>query len=197
MLEEQKLFSSSLWKTKLDLDLDPIRKEIEKHASKYQSQKVSNIGGYQSSAFDYEPLTSAIKNNVPKSNEEMGELYIYSWFNINGPRCYNTIHSHNTGTVFLSGVYYVTVPKYDKFNCGSILFHDPRGGAISAAPDSKYFEYISNVMIQPEENMLYYFPSWLEHEVTCNMSDEIRISVSFNLMRKKQVEENLQFLDYK
>ena len=138
MLEEQKLFSTSLWKTKLDLDLDPIRREVEKYASKYQSQYVSNMGGYQSCAFDYEPLTSAIKNNVPKSDEEMGELYIYSWFNINGPRCYNQIHSHNTGTVFLSGVYYVTVPKDV---CGSILFHDPRGGSIGAAPDSKYFEY--------------------------------------------------------
>ncbi len=194
MIEEQKLFSTSLWKTKLDLDLDPIRKEVEKHSSTYQSHYVSNMGGYQSGAFDYEPLTSAIKNNVPKSDEEMGELYIYSWFNINGPRCYNTMHSHNTGVVFLSGVYYVTVPKDD---CGSILFHDPRGNAIGAAPDSKYFEYVTDVMIKPEENMLYYFPSWLEHEVTCNLTDEIRISISFNLMRKKQIEENLEYLNYK
>ena len=124
----------------------------------------------------------------------MGELYIYSWFNINGPRCYNTIHTHNDGSVYLSGVYYLTVPKD---LCGRIIFHDPRGGVIGAAPDSKYFEYISNVMIQPEENMLYYFPSWLEHEVTCNLTDENRISISFNLTRKKTIEENLQYLNYK
>ena len=194
MLEEQKLFSSSLWKTKLDLDLDPIRKEVEEYASKYQSQKVSNIGGYQSSAFNYEPLTSAIKNNVPKSDKEMGELYIYSWFNINGPKCYNTIHTHNTGTVFLSGVYYVTVPKDP---CGTIAFHDPRGKAVAAAPDMQYFEHKTILQIIPEENILYYFPSWLEHEVTCNLSNENRISISFNLMRKKQIEENLEYLNYK
>ena len=195
MVEEQKLFSTSLWKTKLDLDSDPIRKEVEEYASKYQTQTVSNMGGYQSSVFDYKPLTSAIKNNVPKSDKEMGELYIYSWFNINGPKCYNTIHTHNDGQTFFSGVYYVTVPKDP---CGEIIFHDPRGRVIGAAPDSKYFN-TGNTVVQviPEENMLYYFPSWLEHEVSCNLSNENRISISFNLIRKKTIEENLQFLNYK
>ena len=78
MVKEEKLFSTSLWKTKLDLDLDPLRKEVEKYASGYRTKRVSNVGGYQSGPFEYEPLTSAIKNNVPKSDKEMGELYIYS-----------------------------------------------------------------------------------------------------------------------
>ena len=194
MVEEQKLFSTSLWKTKLDLDLDLIRKEVFKDASMRESQSFSNVGGYQSGAFDYKPLTSAIKNNVPKSDKEMGELYIYSWFNINGPKCYNTIHTHNTGTVFLSGVYYVTVPKDP---CGTIAFHDPRGKAVGAAPDMQYFGHKNILQIIPEENILYYFPSWLEHEVTCNVSNENRISISFNLTRKKQIEENLEYLNYK
>ena len=195
MVEERKLFSTSLWNIKLDLDLDPIRKEVEKYTSRYRSKRASNIGGYQSGPFDYKPLTSAIKNNVPKSDKEMGELYIYSWFNINVPKSYNMIHTHNDGTVYLSGVYYVTVPKDP---CGEIMFHDPRGRSIGAAPDSKYFEYGNKVVqVTPEENMLYYFPSWLEHEVSCNLSNENRISISFNLIRKKTVEENLQFLNYK
>jgi hypothetical protein len=195
MVKEEKLFSTSLWKTKLDLDLDPLRKEVEKYASGYRTKRVSNVGGYQSGPFEYEPLTSAIKNNVPKSDKEMGELYIYSWFNINGPKCYNTIHTHNDGKTFLSGVYYVTVPKD---LCGRIIFSDPRGRAIGAAPDSKYFDNgNNNVQITAEENMLYYFPSWLEHEVSCNLSNENRISISFNLIRKKTIEDNLQFLGYK
>tara|TARA_B100000427_G_C15211915_1_gene465018 strand:- start:21 stop:608 length:588 start_codon:yes stop_codon:yes gene_type:complete len=195
MVKEEKLFSTSFWKTKLDLDLDPLRKEVEKYASSYRSQRVSNVGGYQSGPFEYEPLTSAIKNNVPKSDKEMGELYIYSWFNINGPKCHNTIHTHNDGKTFLSGVYYVTVPKG---LCGRIIFHDPRGRAIGAAPDSKYFDTGNKaVQITAEENMLLFFPSWLEHEVSCNLSNENRISISFNLIRKKTVEDNLQFLDYK
>ena len=194
MVEERKLFSTSLWNIKLDLDLDPIRKKVEQYASTYRSFNRSNVGGYQSGAFDYEPLTSAIKNNVPKSDKEMGELYLYSWFNINEPKCYNTIHTHNDGNVYLSGVYYVTVPEG---HCGSIAFHDPRGSHLTAAPDSKYFEYKSIFQIRPKENMLYYFPSWLEHEVSCNVSNEDRISISFNLIRKKQIEESLQFLNYK
>ena len=194
MVEEQIIFPTSIWKTKLDLDLDPIRKELDKYASGYQSKRESNVGGYQSGPFDYEPLTSAIKNNVPKSDKEMGELYIYSWFNINGPKCYNTIHSHNDGKTFFSGVYYVTVPKDP---CGVIVFSDPRGTNLEASPDFKYFKTQTNKAITPEENMLYYFPSWLEHEVTCNYSDQNRISISFNLIRKKDIEENLRYLDYK
>ncbi len=61
MVEERKLFSTSLWNIKLDLDLDPIRKEVEKYTSRYRSKRASNIGGYQSGPFDYKPLTSAIK----------------------------------------------------------------------------------------------------------------------------------------
>ena len=194
MLEEEKIFSTSLWKTKLDLDLNPIRKKIEQYSSENPSKYASNMGGYQSYAFDYEPLTSAIKNNVPKSDNEMGELFIYSWFNINSTGCYNAAHHHNDGKTIFSGVYYVTVPNE---SCGVIAFNDPRGKNLESTPDFKYFNTPTNKTITPEENMLYYFPSWLEHEVSGNYSNQNRISISFNLIRKKDIEENLMYLDYK
>ena len=35
-------------------------------------------------------------------------------------------------------------------------------------------------MVKPEKNVLYVFPSWLQHFVDANMSQEERISLSFN-----------------
>ena len=49
--------------------------------------------------------------------------------------------------------------------------------------DIKYNEYTSDIWnIIPEEGKLVLFPSWLEHEVDQNLSQEKRISISFNLV---------------
>ena len=50
--------------------------------------------------------------------------------------------------------------------------------------------------IEPKENMLLYFPGWLEHEVEPNNSNEERISISFNLIRKEDVDRYQQFYNY-
>ena len=44
--------------------------------------------------------------------------------------------------------------------------------------------------------MLLYFPCWLEHEVEPNNTDEDRISISFNLIRKKDVERYQEILNF-
>ena len=36
--------------------------------------------------------------------------------------------------------------------------------------------------------MLLLFPSWLEHEVEANQTNEDRISISFNIVREKNLE---------
>ena len=49
-------------------------------------------------------------------------------------------------------------------------------------PDHLYFnsgtEY---VFIEPQEGMIMFFPSWLEHDVEPSKSDEDRISIAFNV----------------
>ena len=44
--------------------------------------------------------------------------------------------------------------------------------------------------------MLYYFPTWLEHEVGINNTDEDRVSISFNLIRREDVEIVANMLNY-
>ena len=38
-----------------------------------------------------------------------------------------------------------------------------------------------SVQWKPEENNLIFFPSWLQHEVKINNSDEDRVVISFNI----------------
>ena len=188
------LFPTSLWSIKLDLDLDLLRKDIKEFVLRTPSCQKSNQGGYQGAPYDYAPLSSAIKENTPKSDKEMGDLYIYSWVNINQKGTWNRNHCHMDRVNFLSGVYYVTVPKGD---CGEILFHDPRGILSNSAPDTPYYkDSITTASVPPEENMLYYFPTWLEHEVGINNTDEDRVSISFNLMRREDVEVVAHMLRY-
>ena len=193
-MEYLELFPSPVWKTKLDLDLDPIRKEIKEFASKTPSDKRSNKGGYQGAPFDYKPLSKLIKDAAPKSDKEMGDLFIFSWVNINHKGTWNRNHCHMDGTNFLSGVYYVTVPKGD---CGELVFNDPKGVVANSAPDTPYYKNsVITASFKPEENMLYYFPTWLEHEVGTNNTDEDRVSISFNLIRREDVEIVANMLNY-
>ena len=193
-MNEYKLFPTSLWSIKLDLDLDLLRKDIKEFVLRTPSCQKSNQGGYQGAPYDYKPLSSVIKENTPRSDKEMGDLYIYSWVNINQKDTWIRQHCHMDRVNFLSGVYYVTVPKGD---CGEILFHDPRGILANSAPDTPYYkDSITTTSILPEENMLYYFPTWLEHEVGINNTDEDRVSISFNLMRREDVEVVAHMLRY-
>ena len=192
-MKEYDLFPTTIWSTELDLDLDVLRKEVEEFKSRVPSCQKSNQGGYQGAPFDYTPLSSAIKENTPKSDKEMGDLFMYSWVNINPRGTYNSRHNHMESVTFLSGVYYITVPKGD---CGRLIFHDPRGYAINSVPESFYYRDASIVAsVPPKENVVYYFPTWLEHEVGVNNTNEDRISVSFNLMRRNDAQHLVELLN--
>ena len=88
------------------------------------------------------------------------------------------IHSHPNN--FLSGVYYVrTQPGADTIN-----FHDPRRQASIIRPPVVELtaENTDQVVVKVRNGTLLMFPSFLEHSVDANMSEEERVSVSFNVM---------------
>ncbi|TMH96511.1 MAG: hypothetical protein E6H43_19560, partial [Betaproteobacteria bacterium] len=81
---------------------------------------------------------------------------------------------------FLSGVYYVrTRPGSDAIN-----FHDPRiqAGVIRPPVVELTAENTDQVVVRVTNGTLLMFPSYLEHSVDANASEEERISVSFNVM---------------
>ena len=71
-------------------------------------------------------------------------------------------------------------------NSGFLKINDPRQGTHYIKPakkDKLPLHLASEINIQPQENRIIMFPSWLEHCVEMNQSDDIRISVSFNFLQ--------------
>jgi len=99
------------------------------------------------------------------------------WMNKNGPGDFNKLHVHPNS--FLSGAYYVRMPPQG----GNIEFYDPVparamiGFPTRAAGNGT----ASSVAFTSEEGMLLVFPSWLQHSVQPNRSNDVRISISFNV----------------
>ena len=78
----------------------------------------------------------------------------------------------------MSGIYYVKVPK----NSGNVRFYDPRGCLIQAMREHDYYNNgYAYHFLEPQEDMVVFFPSWLEHDVEPNESNQDRISIAFNV----------------
>lgn len=110
---------------------------------------------------------------------EQQELEITGcWANINPGGSAHKAHSHANN--FLSGVYYLKLPP----GSGAISFHDPRPQSIQLTPRVTQNNALNSTIqtIPVEEGRMVIFPSWLAHSVPPNPSNDVRISVSFNLM---------------
>ena len=100
------------------------------------------------------------------------------WANIYAVGACHRIHSHPNN--FLSGVYYVsTRPGADTIN-----FHDPRiqTGILRPPVTELTTANTDQVVIRVFDGTLLLFPSYLQHSVDVNRSNDPRVSVSFNLM---------------
>ena len=99
------------------------------------------------------------------------------WAIINKDRAFNERHHH--GNSSLSAAYYVKAEK----NSGDIIFFDPRQANVFHHPASKEANSL-NCQVQsvtPKAGTLVLFPSYLEHKVDENLSNEERIVISFNI----------------
>ncbi|RST48680.1 2OG-Fe(II) oxygenase family protein [Variovorax sp. MHTC-1] len=100
------------------------------------------------------------------------------WATVLAKGAAHKIHSHPNN--FLSGVYYVrTQPGSDTIN-----FHDPRRQTAVIRPPVVELtaDNTDQVVVKVRNGALLMFPSFLEHSVDANLSEEERISVSFNVM---------------
>lgn len=171
--------------------------ELEKYCLEKKTHKgnnKSNLGGFQSidlnrneeTSEELLKLISAIDDSATKLANYMGIKYnVYAnnyWVNVNGKNSFNSQHTH-PGSV-LSAVFYVKVPE----NSGDIVFRNP-----NSITQNSYFNHwhlldkidstivsAGQIRIKPKNSMLLMFPSWLEHYVDANRSEEDRISIAFN-----------------
>ena len=72
----------------------------------------------------------------------------------------------------------------DAMGADALSFHDPRRQASVIRPPVVELtaENTDQVVVRVRDGMLLLFPSYLEHSVDANESNDERISISFNLM---------------
>ncbi len=148
---------------------------------------LSNEGGWQSHDFEIHKeddiLHSLLKNTLTSFPNiiDNQKITIDAWVNINKPGDYNVKHDHPN--CHLSGVLWIKTPK----NSGKIEFDSPISfqahTELNAYNDD--FKNKNNIFhcyyFEPVEGNILVFPSCLKHDVKKNLSDEERISVSFNI----------------
>ena len=100
------------------------------------------------------------------------------WANISPPGDGHRPHTHPNN--YLSGVYYVQTQA----GADTISFDDPRPqtNIISPVTSEITDENAGQIHITTREGLLVLFPSWLQHQVPRNNSQQARISIAFNIM---------------
>ena len=186
-------FPTPVWVTKIDkyketneeiyTYIKKLRKVDEKGIIK------SNIKGWHSNDFELKDIE--VKNFInlisPQINQALVDMnwdinnqhikISSMWAIINIGGAANARHHH--GNSAISAAYYVRAPK----NSGDLVFYDPRPAPVYSHPHSKKPNYLNAMVnsVSPVEGALVLFPSYLDHSVNENLSNEERIVISFNV----------------
>ena len=186
-------FPTPVWTLQLD-DYQSINEQMYKFIKITQSKdqqgiSKSNIKGWHSKDFNMqenEPknfikfILPAIEQVITDMNWEKQKQSINinnMWAIINTGGSANLRHQHGNSTI--SGAYYVRAPK----NSGDIVFYDPRPAPVYTYPKALNPNLLNAQVngISPKEGALVLFPSYLDHSVNENLSNEERIVISFNI----------------
>ena len=186
-------FSTPVWTSKLENYKDTnellYKYIIELQNIDNKGIVKSNIKGWHSKNFDIkdEPpkkfiqfITPSINNVLNSMNWDLDKQNVKisnMWAIINKGGAANSRHHH--GNSALSAAYYVRAPNQS----GDIVFYDPRPAPIYYHPIAKSPNSLNAMVnsISPSEGGLVIFPSYLDHSVNENLSNEERIVISFNI----------------
>ena len=193
MTKPNLLFPTPVWTIQLD-----SYKNINEQMYNYikLKQKIdevgtikSNVKGWHSNDFDLNDketqnfinfILPAIEQVMTDMNwEKVKQIARINnmWAIINTGGSANLRHQHGNSTI--SGAYYVRAP----INSGDIVFYDPRPAPIFSHPNVENPNLLNAQIngISPKEGALVLFPSFLDHSVNENKSNEERIVISFNI----------------
>jgi len=193
MTKPNLLFPTPVWTTQLD-NYKPINEKMYNFIKSNQNNdeagiNKSNVKGWHSKDFDLneeEPqnfisfILPAIEQvmidmNWEKQKQNAKINNMWAIINIGGST--NLRHQHGNSTI--SGAYYIRAPK----NCGDIVFYDPRPAPVYSHPNINSPNFLNAQVnsVSPKEGALVLFPSYLDHSVNENLSNEERIVISFNI----------------
>jgi len=211
MLTLDYIFPTPIWSAELDIDVREMQKICYEIAKSRPSKSRSNRGikNYQSPDFSAEQIiqdggesdefAKALIQIRMLANEAFDTFesfattlrFANTWINISSKGGYNEVHTH-PGAV-LSGVLYVKVPC--EGDAGALCFHRNSMdsftiqslGLLGATARAKTPHAISNETYMPKEGKVILFPAWVGHGVRENSTDDDRISISFNLIPKRDM----------
>ena len=172
-----------------------LAKVITNRSLVESSRELSNVGGWQSNDdlaedVQFTDLISFVRQKLLKvalHNNYIDGLecvIINMWANINEHRDFNKAHLHPNSD--WSFAYYVKATE----DSGGIVFCDPRVRRLMNVQDEILIDYSNDSQhsiytVNPLNGQLIIFPSYLEHYVEPNLTQETRISISGNIRYEK------------
>ncbi len=193
MIKPNLFFPTPVWASKID-NYKETNEEMFQYIKKEQSNDQkgvlrSNVKGWHSKDFDLNdsgpknfiklisPMIEQLIIDMDWENRKQSVKINNMWAIINSGGAANQRHQHGNSTI--SGAYYVRAPS----NSGDIVFYDPRPAPVYSYPNSNNPNSLNAQVnsISPSEGALILFPSYLDHSVNSNESNEERIVISFNI----------------
>ena len=194
MTKPNLFFPTPVWTTNLD-NYKTINEQMYNYikSNKKNDEKgisKSNVKGWHSNDFNLNdkdqqnciafilPAIENVMNDMNWDKEKQTVKISNMWAIINTGGAANLRHQHGNSTI--SGAYYVRAPN----KCGDIVFYDPRPAPVYSYPNVKSPNFLNAQVngISPKEGALVLFPSFLDHSVNENESNEERIVISFNII---------------
>ena len=189
MIKEQ-FFPTTIYGKDVKLDNQLFANEIVEWSKRDPGVKKTNRNGWHS---------TTEMHNIPVFKPLVDELFIMMndiwkeewldrepvlgnmWANINPPGGMNNPHVHPNA--LFSGVYYVKSQPQS----GRLKIYDPRPGIQTNMPIRKPGnpgkDLWTEAILEPVVGRIIIFPFYLWHSVEPNLSNDIRISVSFNFIQ--------------
>jgi len=132
--------------------------------------------------FDMKIIETKIINHAGKYLDQLTYPYkktstyiLGSWLNTFTKDQVIGLHEHGYQPNMFSGCYYYRAPK----NSGDIQFKSTNPFVASFPHHSN--KYSNLLTVEPLDEMILLFPSWLLHKVLPNKSNDTRISLAFNI----------------
>ena len=191
MLHKEFWFPTQIYIKEFNLDNNQLTDNIVNWSKQDPGLSKTNVNGWHSkSDMHQKPEYKALVDQLFQMQQEIFKEDCLAdqpvlgnmWANINPPGGFNRPHIHPNS--LWSGVYYVKTPK----NCGHLKLEDPKTRAEMVMPkrtQDQLPQYLwREVHYEPIAGRCIMFPSWLNHTVDPNRSNDIRVSVSFNFLQK-------------
>ena len=187
------LFPTPVWTIQLE-NFNEVNEEMYNFIKGNQIKdqegiKRSNNKGWHSKDFDMQetepqnfikiisPHIEKVITDMNWEKEKQSVKISNMWAIVNTGGSTNSKHQHGNSTI--SAAYYVRAPK----NCGDIVFYDPRPAPVFYYPRALSSNLLNAQInsVTPKEGALILFPSYLDHSVNENLSNDERIVISFNV----------------